>query len=241
MARDLGGEVESNDVSEYGKAELEAEESASLPRPARRADGLDEPPRLGHGAAARGARRRPFAVDADRGLRGRRAQALRRPVPPGGRAHAARPADPEELPLRPRRRAARVDSGRGDRGAGRAHPGPGRLRARDLRPLGRGRLRRRGPARPQGRRRPAHVRLRRPRPAARERGRAGRRDVRRALPRPARPRAGAGAVPHPARGRRGPGGEAEDRRRGVHPRLRGGGAARWAMSASSCRERSTPT
>ena len=28
MARDLGGEVESNDVSEYGKAELEAEESA---------------------------------------------------------------------------------------------------------------------------------------------------------------------------------------------------------------------
>ena len=33
-----------------------------------------------------------------------------------------------------------------------------------------------------------------------------------------------GAVPHPARGRHRPGDEAQDRRRGVHPRLRGGGA-----------------
>ena len=42
MARDLGGEVESNDVSEYGKAELTAEES-SLFRDLPGADGLDEP------------------------------------------------------------------------------------------------------------------------------------------------------------------------------------------------------
>ena len=70
MARDLGGEVESNDVSEYGKAELEAEESALFRDLPVRADGLDEPPRLGHGAAGRRARRRPLAVDADRRLRG---------------------------------------------------------------------------------------------------------------------------------------------------------------------------
>ena len=90
-------------------------------------------------------------------------------------------------------------------------------------PLGRRRLGGRCAPRPQGRRRPAHVRLRRPRPPARERGRAGRRDVRRPLPRAARPRAGAEALPHAARRRLRPGGEAQDRRRGVHPRLRGGG------------------
>ena len=60
-----------------------------------------------------------------------------------------------------------------------------------LRPLRRRRQRRRGAARPQGGRRPAHLRLRRPRPAAQGRGRAGGRDLRRPLPRAARPRAGA--------------------------------------------------
>ena len=61
-------------------------------------------------------------------------------------------------------------------------------RARALRALRRRRLRGRRAARPQGGRRPAHLRLRRPRAAARERGRAGRGDVRRPLPRAARPR-----------------------------------------------------
>ena len=78
--------------------------------------------------------------------------------------------------------------GRGDRGAGRAHPRPGRQRARAVRPLRRRRLGGRRAARAQGGRRPAHVRLRRPRPAAQGRGGAGGRDVRGALPRPARPR-----------------------------------------------------
>ena len=97
-------------------------------------------------------------------------------------------------------------------------------RAGDLRPLRRRRLGGRGAARPQGRRRPAHLRLRRPRPPALERGRAGRRDVRRPLPGAARPRRGAGPVPRAARGHQRPRGEAAPDRRGVHPRLRGGGA-----------------
>ena len=64
----------------------------------------------------------------------------------------------------------------------------GRQRARALRALGRRRLRGRRAARAQGGRRPAHVRVRRPRPAAQGRGRAGGRDVRRPLPRAARAR-----------------------------------------------------
>ena len=213
----------------------------ALPRPAARAGRLDEPPRLGHGAAARARGHRLVAVDADRRLRGREQRPLRRPVPPRGRSHARRAGDPEELPLRGRRGAAELDAGRGDRGAGRADPRPGRLRARHLRPLRRRRLGRRGAARLQGGRRPADVRLRRPRPHARERGGAGRRDLRRPLPRAARARAGRGAVPHAARRRQRPRDEAQDRRRGVHPRLRGGGATSSATSASSSRAPSTRT
>ena len=121
-------------------------------------------------------------------------------------------------------RTAGVDARRGDRGAGRADPRPGRVRARHLRSLGRRRLGRRGAPGVQGRRRPAHVRVRRPWPSARERGRAGGGDVRQPLPRPARPRRRARALPHPARRGHRARGEADDRRRGVHPRLRGGGA-----------------
>ena len=75
MARDLGGNVESNDISEYGKAEAALGESAlfhDLPPGSGR---LDEPPRLRHGAAARRPRHRLVALDADRGVRGRRAAA----------------------------------------------------------------------------------------------------------------------------------------------------------------------
>ena len=70
MARDLGGNVESNDVSEYGKADAELGESAlfhDLPAGPGR---LDEPPRLGHGRAAGRARHRRHRLDADRRLRG---------------------------------------------------------------------------------------------------------------------------------------------------------------------------
>ena len=71
MARDLGGTVESNDVSEYGKADAELGESRALPRPAGGAGRVDEPPRLGHGASVRRARHGLVAVDADRRVRGR--------------------------------------------------------------------------------------------------------------------------------------------------------------------------
>ena len=58
-----------------------------------------------------------------------------------------------------------VDGARRDRRAGRADPRAGRRRARDLRPLGRRRLRRGRAARVPRHRRPADVRLRRSRPA----------------------------------------------------------------------------
>ena len=74
------------------------------------------------GAAAGARVSASSASHADRRVRGRGARALRRPVPPRGRAHAARPGDAQELPLRGRRRAADVDARGGDRGAGRADP-----------------------------------------------------------------------------------------------------------------------
>ena len=153
----------------------------------------------------------------------------------------ARHRGAEELPLQRRRGAARVDARCGDRGAGRAHPRPGRARAGSVRAVGRRRLGRRRAARAQGGRRPAHVRLRRPRASPAERGRTGRRDIRRPLPSPARACRSAVAIPVAARGRRRSGGEAEDRRRGVHPRLRGRGARARRRRGSSCRERSTRT
>ena len=213
----------------------------ALPRPAARADRVDEPSRLGDGSAGRRGGHGELAVDADRGLRGSRATSLRRPVPPRGRAHAARAGDPEELPLRGRRHAADLDPGGRHRGAGRTDPGSRRLGARALRTLRRRRLGRRGTPRAQGGRRPAHVRLRRPRPASRERGRAGRRDVRRSLPGAARPRPGAEAFPHAARRR------LRSRRRSARSSARSSSASSRRRressetSGSSCRGRSTPT
>ena len=140
------------------------------------------------GAARGRARDGRVAGGADRGVRGSGAGALRRAVPSGGRAHAARAGGAEELPLRRRGRAADVDGRGRDRGAGRADPRAGRRRARALRALGRRRLGGRGAARAQGGRRPARLRLRRPRVPAQGRGGAGRRDLRGALPRAARAR-----------------------------------------------------
>ena len=102
-------------------------------RLARGADRVDEPQGLGRRSARGRARHGVLGVDADRGLRGRAAKALRRAVPPGGRAHAARDGGAEELPLQRRGRAACVDACGGDRGAGRADPRSGGARARALR------------------------------------------------------------------------------------------------------------
>ena len=105
-----------------------------------------------------------------------------------------------------------------------ADPRPGRRQAGDLRAVRRGRLRGRRRARAAGGRRPADLRLRRPRAAAG--GRGASRSRRTSSPRPGSSCTWSTPPTVPDRAGRGrrPGGEAEDRRPGVHPGLRGGGA-----------------
>ena len=125
-------------------------------------------------------RRRP-----GRRLRERREEALRRPVPPRGHALHARPAGPGALPLPRRGHQPELDHDQRGRGAGRRDPRAGRHQARHLRAVRRRGLRgRRGP-RAEGHRRPADLRLRRPRPDAQGRVRAGREGLRRRHRRPA--------------------------------------------------------
>ena len=223
MARDLGGAVERTGLSEFGKTEVELGESAlfhDLPSEQTvwmsHGDSVTAPP---SGAVVTASSpSTPIAAFEDRGAR-----ALRRAVPPRGHAHAARPGDPEELPLRGGRRAADWTPAaviEEQVALVRAAVGNG---ARPLRAVRRRRLGGRGAARAQGRRRPADVRLRRQRPPARERGRAGRGDVLAATSASRSSTSRRRAVPRAARGRDRPRGEAHDRRRGVHPRVRGGG------------------
>ena len=118
--------------------------------------------------------------DAGRRVRGRRAPAVRRAVAPRGRALDVRPAGARELPAprrRPRRRPGPPATWSRSRSSGireQVGDAPGDLRAVRRRRL----LGRRG-ARAEGRRRPADLRVRRPRAAARRRGRAGREGLRR--------------------------------------------------------------
>ncbi len=121
------------------------------------------------------------------------------------------------------RRRPQLERGVDRRRADRSDPRAGRGRPRDLRALGRRRLVGRRAARPPRDRRPADVRLRRPRPDAKGRGRAGDRGVPRHLQGAAGRRRRGGALPRAARRRHRPGGQAQGDRRGVHPRLRGGG------------------
>ena len=228
MARELGGAVEANDVSEYGKTEIELRDSALF---------HDVPPEqvvwMSHRdsvvAPPAGARGDGVLRDhADRGVRGRRARTLRRPVPPRGRAHAAGPAHPRELPLRGRGRAARLDAGRGDRGAGRADPRAGRLGARHLRALRRRRLRRR--RRCSSTRRSATSSRASSSTtgccARTRRRRSSRRSAGTSTCRSSTSTRASGSSPG-SRAVSGSRGEAVDHRRGVHPRLRGrGGEAR---------------
>ena len=65
----------------------------------------------------------------------------RHPVPPGGRAHAARQADARELPVQDLRLPRRLDARQLHRRQHQPHPRAGRRRARDLRALRRRRLR----------------------------------------------------------------------------------------------------
>ena len=167
-------------------------------RAAERAELLDEPPRH----RVRGAARLHRAGGLDRVARRRarepRARAVRDPVPPRGRAHALRHPDPRDLPAGHLRAIDGLERRLDRRGADRANPGPGGRRQGDLRPLGRGRLERGRPAHLQGGRRPAHVRVHRPRPDAQERGRAGREGVPRRVQGPAGGRGRRGALPRPS-------------------------------------------
>ena len=205
-------------------------------RAAPRAAVLDEPPRLGlrPTRGLHGARRQPGISGC--GARAPRARPLRDPVSPRGRPYPIRPADPGALPARDRGLRGRLVAGVGDRRAGRADPGRGRRGRRDLRALGRGRLRDRGGARAPRGRRPARLRARRSRADAQERGPSGGRGDAGARGQPD-PRRRRGALPRSARRGRRPGAQAEDHRRGVHPRLRGGGreARRGLLSWSRAR------
>ena len=144
-----------------------------------RADGVDVAPRHRRRAARGRADRRRVRAYAGRGVRGRRRGLYGVQFHPEV-VHTPHGQEVLKNFLYERRRGgADVDARGGDRGAGRADPRAGRPRARALRALRRRRLGRRRAARAQGRRRPTHLCVRRPRAAAQGRGRAGRRDVRR--------------------------------------------------------------
>ena len=146
---------------------------AAAGRHSGRAIVLDVAPRHGLLAAARvhGA----GVVDRVAGgrIRVRARGRVRDPVSPRGGSHPVRPAGAVQLPDRHLWLQRKLERRLGDRGSDRPDPSAGRRRARDLRPLGRGRLERRRAARAPCDRRPADMRVRRPRADAQERGRAG--------------------------------------------------------------------
>ena len=146
----------------------------------------------------------------------------------------------DPLPARHRRLRAAVVAAVGDRRTGGEDPGPGRRGPRDLRPLRRRRLLGRGAARPPGGRRPAHLRLRRPRADADERGRAGGRGLR-AVRHPAGPRRSRGALPRQARRGRRPRDQAQDHRRASSSASSRRRRRSSRTPATWSRARSTPT
>ena len=236
MAVQLGGQVEASTHREFGYAEVRARGHTRLlagpggflhrGRP-RHAQGLDEPRRQGHRAAAR---LHADGLDAelpDRRHRRRRARLLRRAVPSRGHAYGEGPRAARALRARHRRRQARLGDGQLHRRGGGEDPRAGRRRRGDPRPVGRRRFERRRGADAQGDRRSADLRLRRSRPAAPRRRPPGHGNVRRAAARQGDRRRCERAVPRPPRRRVRPGAEAQDHRprvrRGVH--ARGGQAA----------------
>ncbi len=176
MAQALGGEVARTGLSEFGRTSLKVGRAGrALRRAARRSC------RCGCRTATRcpglptGYAVTAVTAGAPVAAFENAATAVRRgAVPSRGAAHRAGAADPRALPARPRRAAVGLDDRR-DRGrAGGRDPRAGRRPPGDLRTVRRGRLGGRGGAGARGGRRPADLRLRRPRPAAQGRARAGR-------------------------------------------------------------------
>ena len=222
MAHQLGGEVEGGHHREFGRAEVEVEReiAAVRRRVARRASASTVwmshgdrvtalPPGFEVVGTIEGA---PFAAIADES-----AQLLRRAVPPRGGAHAATaPSCSRNFVHTHRRPAAATGPWRAFREQAiaqiRAQVGKGRVicgLSGGVDSLGgRG-------ADPRGDRRPAHLHLRRPRPAAAERGRARSSTLfRDHYNIPLVARRCARAVPRRAGRRHRPGDQAQDHRRG---------------------------
>ncbi len=174
IARELDGRVERAEVGRVRS--LGAHRGGAGPVAgghAAPAELLDVPSRHGVRAAARIRRARVLDDLSGGRVRVGRARHLRNPVPSRSGPHAVRPAGPDELPRGRVRVRAHLEPEVGDRRADRSDPRPGRRRAGDLRALGRGRLERGGAPRPPRDRRPADVRVRRPRLHAQERKRSG--------------------------------------------------------------------
>ena len=242
LVHELGGRVEQAEVGEFGRSELRVTEPGGAAEGhAARADVLDVSPRHRVRAAARVHGAGVLERVAGRGGGGRRARHLRHPVPPGGRAHAVRPGDPDALPDRGVRLRAELVGGVDRRGTDAAHPRAGRRRQGDLRAVGRRGLLGRGAAGAPRGGGAADVRVRRPRADAQGRGRAGGGRVPRHVQGAARGGRRGDAVPGEAEGRDRAGGQAQGDRRGVHQGVRGGGGEARAAPTTSCRARSTRT
>ena len=261
MALALGGEVARTGLREYGGTTAVAVTPAARTASLLRGSPREQTVWMSHGDAVQAAPEGFKVLAASSGAPvaafedGDRA-AVRRAVAPGGQALDVRPAGARRTSSTTapgsRRTGRRATSSRSRSSAIRAQVGTG---AGDLRAVRRRRLLRRRGARAAGRRRPAHVRVRRPRPAARRRGRAGG-----AATSSRRPASGSkvvdarDAVPRALAGLTDPEDQAQDHRPRVHPRVRGRGArgggrgaeaepttARATRCGSSSRARSTPT
>ena len=170
----LGGHVVPAERREYGPAELRLLSTRGVARGHRPGAGwpdrgVDEP--RGHGDAAaprlrQSGRHRELP---GRGDGGRRAPALRRPVPSRGRAYAAGEDHPAKLPP-PLRRAGRLVDALVRRRRRGGHPPSGRPGSCPVRPVGGRGLVRRGRLDPPRHRRSAHLPVRRQWPAPEGRG-----------------------------------------------------------------------
>ena len=174
MAAQLGGKVETGHVREFGYAQVRARgHSPLLPGPAgphqrggpRAARRVDEPWRQGHRDARRVPPDRVVRLVRDRRDGRRVAPLLRGAVPPGGHAHEAGRGAADAVRARHLRLRRRLEHARLRRRGGRGDSRADRRRRRAARSVRRRRLVGGGRADPSRDRRPAHLRVRRPRPA----------------------------------------------------------------------------